>query len=48
MAQERSEPLVFVTADKGLAEAAREKGLTVFDPLSQGSEELERIVGTGR
>lgn len=40
-------PLVFVTADKGLAEAAREKGLTVFNPLYQGAEELEEIVGDG-
>lgn len=36
-------PLVFVTADKGLAAAAREKGLTVFNPLYQGPEELEKI-----
>jgi predicted nucleic acid-binding protein len=38
-------PLVFVTADRGLAEAAREKGLTVFNPLYQRAEELEEIVG---
>lgn len=44
LAQGRSEPLVFVTADKGLAEAAREKGLTVFNPLYQRPEELEEIV----
>jgi predicted nucleic acid-binding protein len=37
-------PLVFVTADKGLAEAARAKGLTVFNPLYQRAEELEEIV----
>lgn len=37
-------PLVFVTADRGLAEAAREKGLTVFNPLHQRPEELEEIV----
>lgn len=37
-------PLVFVTADKGLAEAARQKGLTVFNPLYQRPEELEEIV----
>jgi predicted nucleic acid-binding protein len=41
-------PLVFVTADKGLAEAAREKGLTVFNPLYQRAEELEEIVGDGQ
>jgi predicted nucleic acid-binding protein len=38
-------PLVFVTADRGLAEAAREKGLTVFNPLYQRAEELDAIVG---
>jgi predicted nucleic acid-binding protein len=38
-------PLVFVTADRGLAEAAREKGLTVFNPLYQRAEELETIAG---
>lgn len=37
-------PLIFVTADKGLAEAAREKGLTVFNPLYQRADELEEIV----
>lgn len=40
-------PLVFVTADRGLAEAAREKGLTVFNPLYQRAEELEEIVQSG-
>jgi predicted nucleic acid-binding protein len=39
-------PLVFVTADKGLAAAARQHGLTVFNPLYQGAEELETIAGT--
>lgn len=39
-------PIIFVTADRGLAAAAREKGLTVFNPLYQGPEDLERIVGT--
>jgi predicted nucleic acid-binding protein len=38
-------PLVFVTADNGLAEAARDSGLTVFNPLHQSAEELERIAG---
>jgi predicted nucleic acid-binding protein len=38
-------PLVFVTADKGLAEAARENGLTVFNPLYQHPEDLEAITG---
>ncbi len=38
-------PLVFVTADRGLAEAARENGLTVFNPLYQRAEELETIAG---
>lgn len=38
-------PLVFVTADNGLAEAARGSGLTVFNPLYQGPEELEVITG---
>lgn len=40
-------PLVFVTADRGLAEAAREKGLTVFNPLDQNPDDLEEIAGTG-
>ncbi|WP_420127680.1 type II toxin-antitoxin system VapC family toxin [Longimicrobium sp.] len=40
-------PLVFVTADKGLAAAAREKGLPVFNPLYEGPEELEKIANTG-
>jgi predicted nucleic acid-binding protein len=40
-------PLVFVTADKGLAAAAREKGLPVFNPLYEGPEELEKIASTG-
>ncbi|HEY0020095.1 MAG TPA: type II toxin-antitoxin system VapC family toxin [Longimicrobium sp.] len=39
-------PLVFVTADKGLAEAARQNELTVFNPLYQRPDELEKIVGT--
>lgn len=38
-------PLVFVTADNGLAEAARESGLTVFNPLYQRPEDLEAITG---
>lgn len=38
-------PLVFVTADRGLADAARDRGLTVFNPLDQRAEELERIIG---
>lgn len=38
-------PLVFVTADRGLADAARQKGPTVFNPLYQRPEELEEIVG---
>ena len=40
-----STPLVFVTADRGLAEAARDSGLTVFNPLYQGPEDLEAITG---
>lgn len=45
LAQDESvTPLVFVTADKGLAEAARKKGLAVFNPLYQRPEELEEIV----
>jgi predicted nucleic acid-binding protein len=44
LAQGRPRPLIFVTADRGLAEAAREKGLTVFNPLYQRAEELEEIV----
>lgn len=39
-------PLVFVTADRGLAAAAREKGLTVFNPLYQGPDELEELIGS--
>lgn len=35
--------LIFVTADRGLAEAARESGLTVFNPLLQRPEELESL-----
>lgn len=37
-------PLVFVTADRGLADAARENGFTVFNPLHQRPEDLERIL----
>lgn len=44
--QESGTPLVFVTADKGLAAAARKNGLTVFNPLYQGTDELEAITGT--
>jgi len=44
-AQRKTEtPLVFVTADNGLAEAARESGLTVFNPLYQRPEDLEAII----
>jgi predicted nucleic acid-binding protein len=44
-AQNLSEtPLVFVTADRGLAEAARANGFTVFNPLHQRPDELERII----
>ena len=47
VAQRQAEtPLVFVTADNGLADAARQKGLTVFNPLYQHAEELEEIVAT--
>jgi predicted nucleic acid-binding protein len=47
VAQERAEntPLVFVTADNGLAAAARENGLAVFNPLYQSPEDLEAISG---
>lgn len=38
-------PLVFVTADRGLAAAARDRGLTVFNPLHQAPEDLEAIAG---
>jgi predicted nucleic acid-binding protein len=38
-------PIVFVTADRGLAAAARENGLTVFNPLDQQAEDLEKIAG---
>lgn len=44
--QQSGAPLIFVTADKGLAAAAREKGLTVFNPLYQRTEDLETIAGT--
>jgi predicted nucleic acid-binding protein len=37
-------PLVFVTADRGLADAARENGFTVFNPLHQRPEELEWLL----
>jgi predicted nucleic acid-binding protein len=39
-------PLVFVTADRGLAAAAQESGLTAFNPLYQRAEDLDRIVGS--
>lgn len=38
-------PLVFVTADRGLAEAARDSGLAVFNPLYQRAEDLDRMLG---
>lgn len=38
-------PLVFVTADRGLADAARANGFTVFNPLDQRAEDLEQIIG---
>lgn len=38
-------PLVFVTADNGLAAAARDTGLTVFNPLYQQPDDLEKIAG---
>lgn len=38
-------PFVFVTADNGLAAAARASGLTVFNPLYQRPEDLETIAG---
>jgi predicted nucleic acid-binding protein len=43
--ENRDTPLVFVTADNGLAEAARISGLTVFNPLYQRPEDLEAITG---
>jgi predicted nucleic acid-binding protein len=44
-AQRKTEtPLVFVTADNGLAEAARESGLAVFNPLYQHPEDLEVLI----
>ena len=36
-------PFVLVTADNGLAEAARDSGLTVFNPLYRRPEDLERL-----
>jgi predicted nucleic acid-binding protein len=39
-------PLVFVTADKGLATAAQVSGLTVFNPLYQRADDLGRIIGS--
>lgn len=36
-------PVVFVTADRGLAAAAREKGLTVFNPLDADADDLEKM-----
>ena len=38
-------PLVFVTADRGLAAAAKEHGLTVFDPNYQSEHDLQRLMG---
>jgi predicted nucleic acid-binding protein len=38
-------PLVFVTADNGLADAARDSGLMVFNPLYQQPDDLETIAG---
>ena len=44
----QASPIVFVTADRGLAAAARENGFSVFNPLDQGMDELERITtGSG-
>ena len=47
--REQADPedvLVFVTADRGLAAAARDHGFTVLNPLNDGVEALERIAGT--
>ena len=41
---EAETPLVFITADKGLAAAARDRGLRVFNPLYELPEDLERLV----
>lgn len=40
----KNKPLVFVTADRGLAEAALDSGLTVFNPLYQRAEDLDKII----
>jgi predicted nucleic acid-binding protein len=37
--------LVFVTADRGLAEAARKEGFAVFDPLYHRADRLYEIPG---
>jgi hypothetical protein len=37
--------LVFVTADRGLAEAAEKQGFSVFDPLYHRTDRLDGIPG---
>jgi hypothetical protein len=40
----RHEPLVFVTADRGLELAARAKGLPTLNPMREGVDELKQII----
>jgi len=39
------EPFVFVTADRGLYEAARQHGLAVYNPNTQDENALEALLG---
>jgi predicted nucleic acid-binding protein len=39
------EPIVFVTADRGLYEAARQHGLAVYNPNIEDEASLEALVG---
>jgi predicted nucleic acid-binding protein len=47
-ALDEATPLVFVTADRGLANAAKDSGLPVFDPLYHRPERLREISGLTR
>jgi hypothetical protein len=38
------EPLVFVTADRGLEVAARAEGLPTLNPMREGVDELKQLI----
>jgi predicted nucleic acid-binding protein len=42
---ELAETIVFVTADRGLYDAARENGMAVYNPNTQGESVLEALAG---